>query len=281
MPAASTIDFHVTSNCNQRCPYCWGPQGYDHPVETAAARRIITRVKQVGARRIVFTGGDPLKRPDIGLLLQHARQVGLQVALSTTGDELTAAFLDEFGGCIDLISLPLDGSSEAVNARTKKPGHFGAILRALDWLRAHPQIDVKLCTPVTRYNLADVPNVLSLAENYAETTAARVFYNIFQAFPRSMSASSWEELLVTTEEFATLRQQLAGRKRIRVNFLDHATLDRLYVMIFPDGHLVVPSGPHYFTYGPFLEIEDLDVVLASSPFDAARHLLHSRGWEKN
>lgn len=280
MPKVATIDFHVTSECNQACPYCWGPQGYDHPVDTTTAINIITYVKQVGARRIVFTGGDPLKRPDIGVLLRHAREIGLQVALSTTGDEVTPAFLEEFGDYIDLISLPLDGATEAINARTKKPGHFDAIMRDLDWLRRHPHIDVKLCTPVTGHNLADVPNILSLAEGYAQTTLARVFYNIFQAFPRSMSPQSWDGILVSAEEFTALKQQVAGRQRIHVNFLDHATLDRLYVMIFPDGNLVVASGPHYLSYGPFLQIEDLDAVLASSPFDDARHLLHSLGWEK-
>lgn len=275
-----TIDFHVTSECNQECPYCWGPQDFEHPVDTATATRIISRVKDVGARRIVFTGGDPLKRLDIGSLIRHARDIGLEVALSTTGDELSEAFLAEFGAYIDLISLPLDGSTEEVNARTKKEGHFDAIRRALDWLRRHPRIDVKLCTPVTRHNLADVPNIVRLADDYAQTTEARVFYNIFQTFPRSMEAQEWDELLVSDEEFAALERELSGRASIRLNFLSHAALDRLYVMIFPDGNLVVPSGPHYLTYGPFLEIEDLGAVLASSDFDSPKHLRHSRGWEK-
>jgi len=275
-----TIDFHVTSECNQECPYCWGPQGFEHPVDTDTAILIINRVKEVGARRIVFTGGDPLKRPDIGPLIRHAKEIGLEVALSTTGDELTEAFLDEFGSYIDLISLPLDGSTEGVNARTKKEGHFAAIMRALDWLRGHPTIDVKLCTPVTWHNLDDVPNIIRLADDYARTTEARVFYNIFQTFPRSMEPRKWDELLVTDEEFAALEERLAGKARIRINFLSHATLDRLYVMIFPDGSLVIPSGPDYLTYGPFLEVEDLDAVLACSDFDAPKHLRHSLGWEK-
>lgn len=275
-----TIDFHVTSECNQECPYCWGPQGFKHPLDTATALRIVDKVKAVGARRIVFTGGDALKRPDTGSLIRHAREIGLEVALSTTGDELAPAFLDEFGPYIDLISLPLDGSSEEVSARTKKEGHFAAIMRALDWLREHPRIDVKLCTPVTRHNLADVPNIVRLADAYAQTTRARVFYNIFQTFPRSMSPREWDEFIVSDGEFAALEEQLAGQANIRLNFLSHATLDRLYVMIFPDGNLVVPSGPDFLTYGPFLEVQDLDAVLATSRFDAPKHLRHSRGWEK-
>ena len=276
----ATIDFHVTSECNQECPYCWGPQGFEKPVDTVTALRIIERVKAFGARRIVLTGGDPLKRSDVRTLIRRAKEVGLEVALSTTGDELTAAFLHDVASDLDLISLPIDGSTEAVSVRTKKAGHFTAILQALAWLREHPEIDVKLCTPVTRYNLADVPNIVHLAEAYAHTTRARVFYNIFQAFPRSMLPVEWDKLLVTDEEFATLERQLAGQAHIRLNFLDHTTLDRLYVMIFPDGSLVIPSGADFFSCGQFLEIEDFDTVIAASDFDVAKHYWHSRGWEK-
>ncbi len=276
----ATIDFHVTSACNQACPYCWGPQGFENPVDTETARRIIERVQAAGATRIVFTGGDPLKRPDLGGLLRCAKGIGLEVALSTTGDELPRPFLAEYGTCIDLISLPLDGPTEGVNARTKEPGHFAAVLLALKWLREYPTIDVKVCTPVTRHNLHEIPAIVQLVEDYARTTGARVFYNIFQAFPRAMFPVDWEALLVTDEEFADLEGRLARQMDIRVHFLAHETLDRLYVMIFPDGSLVVPRGPDFMTFGSFLEIEDLDAVLAASPFDAAKHWRHSRGWSK-
>ncbi len=153
-------------------------------------------------------------------------------------------------------------------------------MRALAWLREHPEIDVKLCTPITRHNLEHVSAIVELAENYAQTTKARVFYNIFQAFPRAMFPVEWDKLLVTDEEFGALTRQLADRRCIRLNFLSHETLDRLYVMIFPDGSLVIPSGPDYLTYGSFLAVEDLSAVLAASRFDSVKHLNHSHGWQK-
>ena len=89
MGSVVTMDFHVTSECSQECPYCWGPQGFDDPVDTATAVAIVDKIAQLGVRRVVFTGGDPLARTDIGELIEAARSVGLEVALSTTGDELT------------------------------------------------------------------------------------------------------------------------------------------------------------------------------------------------
>ena len=218
----STVDFHITARCSQACPYCWGPRRFRHHVDAESAQRIITRIKELGVRRIVFTGGDPL---------QH-------------------------------------------------PGHFAAIKQSLAWLRSFPGIDVKVCTPVTRHNLSDIPAIAQLVEAYSHTTQARVFYNVFQAFPRAMFSVKWENLVVTDEEFASLSRQIGTGNNIRTNFLDHDTLDRLYVMVFPDGSMIIPRGADYLNFGPSLNVIDFEYALNASQFDSAKHLRHSHGWNK-
>lgn len=276
----STIDFHITAKCSQACPYCWGPRRFRNPVDTETAQRIIDRIKELGVRRVVFTGGDPLQRSDAPDLIRYAKEIGLETALSTTGDFITPEILGSLSPYLDLISLPLDGSSEQINSKTKHPGHFSAVIRSLNHLRSHPNIDVKVCTPVTRYNLNDVPVIARLVEEYSYTTQARVFYNIFQAFPRAMFSVKWEQFIVSDEEFSALKNQVWAGTKIRINFLSHETLDKLYVMVFPDGSMTIPRGGEYLTFGPFLEVEDFDQVLNASQFDSAKHLRHSRGWGK-
>ena len=276
----STIDFHVTCECNQECPYCWGPQDIENPVITSTAKNIIRKIKDVGAKRIVFTGGDPLKRKDIGSLIKYAKNIGLEVALSTTGDELTASFLRRNAAYIDLISLPIDGSTEKINSKTKEKGHLSAVQKALELLRKYPTVDVKICTPVTRHNIKDLPNIMEIAEKYKNKTKARVFYNIFQTFPRSLNEVDWKELVVSNKEFAILKRKLSGNRKIRINFLDHKTLDKLYLMIFPNGNLVIPEGENFKSFGSFLENNDLNEVIKKSKFDSQKHLMHSKGWRK-
>ena len=278
--SVSTIDFHITAKCSQACPYCWGPRRFRNPVDTETAQRIITRIKKLGIRRIVFTGGDPLQRSDAPDLIRFAKEAGLETALSTTGDFVTHKILKRVSPYLDLISLPLDGSSEQVNSKTKHPGHFSAVIRSLNQLRSYPSIDVKVCTPVTRHNLKDVPIIAKLIDEYSYITQARVFYNIFQAFPRAMFSVNWKNLVVSDEEFSLLMNQIEAGTNIRINFLSHETLDKLYVMVFPDGSMIIPRGGEYLNFGPFLKVKDFELVLNASQFDSAKHLRHSRGWGK-
>jgi len=282
MPPVATIDFHVTAECSQECAYCWGPPQEESQVDTATALAIVDRIAACGACRIVFTGGDPLKRADLGALIQRARQRNLEVAISTTGDLLTAAFLEQHATAIDLISLPIEGASEEVSRRTKKEGHLAAVLAALDLLAEHPRLDVKVATPVTRHNLADVPNIVSLLDARRGRQPNRIFYNVFQVFPRAATLFvAWPDLVVSATEFAALREQVtAVQHDFRINWLGHETLDRLYVMIFPDGTLTIPVGSMYRSYGRFLQVEDLDAVLARADFDLAKHLRHAAGWAR-
>jgi len=282
MPAFTTIDYHVTSRCNQACPYCWGPQDFDETeADSKTAAAIVRKIAQSGARRIVFTGGDPILRADIGMLIRSAKQEGLEVALSATGDELTHSFVRGYGGWIDLISLPLDGASEEVSSRTKKEGHFTAIMNCLDFLADFRAIDVKVATPVTRHNIHDIPGIVALLDERAAHMPNHLFYNVFHAYPRSMEPQAWDELIVSNDDFQVLKADI-GRSphAFKINWLDHETLDKLYVMVFPDGSLTIPSGSDYTDYGSFLEIEDLEKFLTTTDFDAPKHLRHSKGWSK-
>ena len=282
MPAFATIDYHVTSRCNQECPYCWGPQDFDKTeVDSKKAAAIVRKIAHSGAQRIVFTGGDPILRPDIGMLIRLAKQGGLEVALSSTGDELTRSFVRGYGRWIDLISLPLDGASEEVSSRTKKEGHFTAIVNCLDFLADFPAIDVKVATPVTPHNIDDIPGIVALLDDRASRMPNHLFYNVFQAYPRAMEPQDWDELVVSKDDFRALKSAIERSPHdFKINWLDHESLDRLYVMVFPDGSLTIPSGSNYTNYGPFLEIKDLEEFLTTTDFDAPKHLRHSKSWSR-
>jgi hypothetical protein len=95
-----------------------------------------------------------------------------------------------------------------------------------------------------------------------------------------MFAVKWNDLLITDEEFEALAEQIGTGYNIHINYLSHGTLDKLYVMVFPDGSMVVPRGGDYQNFGPFLAVNDVEAVLEASEFDSRKHLQHSLDWKK-
>jgi hypothetical protein len=67
---------------------------------------------------------------------------------------------------------------------------------------------------------------------------------------------------------------------IKINFLDHTTLDKLYLVIFPNGNLVIPEGDNFTSLGSLLKIEDINRVINQSIFETTKHLRHLKIWAK-
>lgn len=90
-----SLRISVTDRCNFRCRYCW-PAGETPLVPRAEILRFeeITRVARcfltLGGRRLRITGGEPLLRRDLPLLIRDLAQLpGLEdIALTTNGSLL-------------------------------------------------------------------------------------------------------------------------------------------------------------------------------------------------
>jgi len=279
MPSVATLDFHVTSRCKQACPACSSPPGVTEEVDTQRAAAIVRKVRALGVPRIVFTGGDPLLRPDAGILLRLARQERLESVLATPGDALTPGFLRAYGRWIDQLAFPLDGPNEVISNRSKRAGHFQTILDHLQLLAAHPRIDLKIDTAVTRLNLDAVPELVALLDRIAPTLPNRLSVDIYQVYPCGYPAPDLAGLVVSDDQFADLRSNVeVGRRGYRIRWLDRHLLDGLRLTILPDGRLAAYANGQTHDLGPFIEIRDLEAALPGSGFNAARHLEHAQTW---
>lgn len=118
----------------------------------------------------------------------------------------------------------LDRADKLENQATGALRSHHALFRLASVLSRYRSQDLHACT---RLNMEGVPAVVRLVDEYSQTTQARVFYNIFQAYPRAMFYVNWKNLVVSDEEFAALEHQNSRDKNIRINFLNHKTLDKL------------------------------------------------------
>jgi pyrroloquinoline quinone biosynthesis protein E len=92
----------LTYRCPLHCPYCSNPHKWKTDVELTSEEWIktIKEAAELGVLQIGFSGGEPLLRKDLELLIRSAREAGLYTNLITSGlglSETRANRLSEAG----------------------------------------------------------------------------------------------------------------------------------------------------------------------------------------
>lgn len=85
------IQIDITDRCNYRCPTCtkWLQKSAEHELTTEQWKNFLTRsAKLPFSGRVVFAGGEPLLRPDLIELIQHATDLQLATVVVTNGSLL-------------------------------------------------------------------------------------------------------------------------------------------------------------------------------------------------
>ncbi len=158
--------FELTRACALACRHCRAEAAL-HPdpneLTTAEVTAVLDDLASAGAPRplLVFTGGDPLQRPDLLQLVRHARDAGLSVALSPAGtpratpDALAALRAAGAGA----VSFSIDGStSETHDDFRRVDGSFAWTVAGCKAAVA-AGLRLQVNTTVTTENVFDLPAI--------------------------------------------------------------------------------------------------------------------------
>ena len=162
------VVWNSTRRCNLYCMHCYAEaKNRDFPGEltTEEGFRLIDDVAGFGSPTIIFSGGEPLERPDILELAARASARGLRCVLSTNGTLITdelAVRIREAG--FAYVGISLDGIGAA---HDKVRGRVGAFEEALAGIRRCRDAGVKVGIRFTLHgkNVDELPGVLDLLES--------------------------------------------------------------------------------------------------------------------
>ncbi|MCL1846433.1 MAG: putative heme d1 biosynthesis radical SAM protein NirJ2 [Coriobacteriia bacterium] len=150
------VSWMTTNECNLKCKHCYqdADESQEKELTTAEAFTMIDQIAKAGFKIMIFSGGEPLLRPDIFDLVAYAAGKGLRPVFGTNGiliteevawrlkecgavamgisiDSLDAAKHDEFRGLVDAHKLTLAGIENC-----KKAGlPFQLHTTVVDWNR--------------------------------------------------------------------------------------------------------------------------------------------------
>ena len=173
------VVWNVTRSCNLRCVHCYSDshaQKYPGELTLEEAKRVIDDLVAFKVPALLFSGGEPLTRPDLLELMEYAATSGLRVTLSTNGtliDEPTAQWLHEIG--LTYAGISLDGIGETNDLFRGKKGAFDGAVRGMRNCRAVGQ-KVGLRLTLTRRNCMDLHDIFNFIE--AEDIQRACFYHL-------------------------------------------------------------------------------------------------------
>ena len=161
--------WEVTGACNLRCIHCHATSGLaaSDELTTDEGKRLIDQLAaQSEFRTLIYTGGEPLVRPDIFELLRHSQKAGLANIIATNGtliDEEMAFRLKDHGVVCNAISFDAARSSVHDMVRNK-PGSFDLAQRAVEATKK-AGILLQINTTAMEYNMPYLPELIDFADS--------------------------------------------------------------------------------------------------------------------
>lgn len=176
------VVWNCTRRCDLKCVHCYASAAdRDFPGEltTAEGRALIDDLAAFGAPVILFSGGEPLLRPDLFELAGYAKSQGLRAVLSTNGthiDDATADRIKDIG--FSYVGISLDGLEQVHDKVRGVKGAFKASLEGIRRCRDRG-IRVGLRYTVHKLNVDELPGIFDLLET--ENIPRCCFYHLAYA----------------------------------------------------------------------------------------------------
>jgi radical SAM protein with 4Fe4S-binding SPASM domain len=218
-PRLQSLIFEVTQRCNHACLHCYNvwqgepvPQYPRGELDTSQTLALLKKaLDEIECSHVTLTGGEPLLRKDLPVLLDFLRDRRIRVALISNGrllNEQTAISMIEHG--IGLIELPLLSHEREVHDRlSAAPGAWDAVLAAMANLRLHHG-QVVAAFVATRVNIEHLYETIKLAFAFG---ARAVMFNRFN--PGGRGRLHLNELLPSVEQ---VRRALSVAEAASVEF---------------------------------------------------------------
>src|SRR5512138_396784 len=108
------VIWEVTQACDLACVHCRAsaqPERNPGELTTDQGYRLLDEIRSFGEPLMVFTGGDPLKRPDLYDLARYAVKIGLRTNVTPSATPLlTAEAIEKFKEAgVSRMAISLDG----------------------------------------------------------------------------------------------------------------------------------------------------------------------------
>jgi len=111
-----TLEIEFSLRCNLHCQYCYVPNqnSFEEDLTNEEIRDVILQAKQLGARRIIILGGEPMLHPHNLEIISFIKGQGLKVEMFTNGFQITADAAKQLADCGVDVVLKMNSFNENI-----------------------------------------------------------------------------------------------------------------------------------------------------------------------
>jgi len=173
------VVFNCTRRCNLACAHCYSAssdQAADDELTTAEASAMLEDLAAFGVPVVLFSGGEPLLRPDVFDLVALTARLGMRPVVSTNGTLIDRAAADRLAAAgAAYVGVSLDGTAAVNDAFRGRDGAFAQALAGIGNAR-DAGMKVGLRFTITRGNAGEIPAMFSLLRD--ENIPRACFYHL-------------------------------------------------------------------------------------------------------
>ena len=231
------VTFRITSKCNNNCSYCYGPKNVTE-LNTQKLKEIIELFYLKGVKSVVITGGEPLLRADIEMILRLLHSYKFNIYLDTSGDNFFR-YNYLINEVITDLGIPFDVADKTLTFRQK--ANFDRRNRILKYYKKikSKRPNIRIGSVVTKENIDQIDNLGKKLINYSID-----LWKLYQFIPIGNNAKiNKNKLLLDDETFLDLAYKI---KNTYSDFFRVVVSPRLrranaYFIIDPDGRVYSPE----------------------------------------
>jgi len=187
------IAWELTAACNLSCQYCRASASHEPDqgeLDTDEALRFLESIAPLKPM-LILSGGEPLLRPDLFVIIRRAVSLGVRVSLASNGTLITAKLAEEIAASgVSRVSISLDGADAAVHDLGRGQGSFERSMRGIENLRG--LVGFQINFTVTRKNQSELTAIFELAERLG-AAALHIFFLVPTGRGREEDAISPEQ----------------------------------------------------------------------------------------
>jgi PqqA peptide cyclase len=213
------VNAEVTYRCPLHCLFCYNPVDYAHSgaeLTTEEWLRALRQARELGAIQLGISGGEPLMRDDIEIMVKEAHALGYFTTLLTSGVGLTEKRIAAFReGGLDAIQLSFQDSTREMNDFLSSTKTFELKSKVAKLIKQY-DYPMVLNVVLHRLNIDHITKVLEMAEAMGaeQVELANTQYYSWAMVNRDQLLPSREQLQRAEAATNEFREHVGNRMKI-------------------------------------------------------------------